>query len=275
MKISNLDTKKYKRFFAFGCSVTNYKWLTWADIIGNQIEVYENWAEQGAGNYFIFNSFIEADTRHNFNEDDLIIIFWSTKEREDRYHNNQWTHAPVQNQKKIYGNKWFKEFSLDYRSYLIRDLSYMKSVQTMLKHKKCDWANFCWNEFFNSETLRTTYKISNDKTSMIRMWKEECQKIYNGNEIPNFIDDQDVIKLYQDVFVNIDAVYKWFRDENIDTRIVPDNDIHPTPKEALEFLDWVWPNNNINNETRKYVEQWELKIFEDYKRPERSQIIRL
>jgi hypothetical protein len=275
MKISNLDTKKYKRFFAFGCSFTNYIWLTWADIIGKEIEIYENWAEQSSGNYFIFNSFIEADARYDFNENDLVIIFWTTKEREDRYHNNQWIHATTQSQKKIYGNKWFKKFSLDYRSYLIRDLSYMKSVQTILKHKKCDWANFCWNEFVNSETLRTTFKTSKDKTSMIQLWKKNCKEIYNGGEIPAFIDDRDVIKLYQDVFINIDAVYKWFKDENIDTRVVPNNDTHPTPMEALEFLDWVWPNNNISVETREYVKQWEIKIFENHERPDRLEIIRL
>ena len=56
MRIQSLDPKKYKRFFAFGCSFTNYYWPTWADIIGQDSNFYENWAQPGAGNHFIFNS---------------------------------------------------------------------------------------------------------------------------------------------------------------------------------------------------------------------------
>ena len=43
MQIQYLDKKKYKRFFAFGCSYTEYFWPTWPDIIGQEIPYYENW----------------------------------------------------------------------------------------------------------------------------------------------------------------------------------------------------------------------------------------
>lgn len=275
MKITNLDPKKYKRFFAFGCSFTNYKWLTWADIIGHDIEVYENWAAQGAGNHFIFNSVIEADARHNFTKDDLVIIFWSTKEREDRYHNNAWLNDTNVSQEKTYGKAWAKKFMLDFRGFLIRDLAYMKAIQTILINKDCDWANFSWYEFFNSEVLRKPFNESKNKEPLLTVWREKSQQVYQGNNIADIFDDSDVIKIYQDVFTNIDAVYKWFQVSQITNRSVPDNDNHPSPLEALKFLDWVWPNNTISDSTRKHVEYCESMLFGEFAPPVRLKVIRL
>lgn len=259
MKINNLNPEKYMRFFAFGCSFTNYKWLTWADIIGNDIAVYENWAQPSAGNHFIFNSFIEADTRYNFTKDDLIIIFWSTKEREDRYLNNQWIHDTAATIQDTYGTDWVKEFYLDSRSYLIRDLAYMKATQSLLESKECDWANLSWYEFFNNSTLREKFENTNNKDLLLTEWRDKSKQVYKTNTVPDFFDDQDVIKLYQDVFNNIDGVYKWFDAEYIKNRTAPDDDVHPTPREALMFLDWVWPNNTISDNSRQYAKEWNFK----------------
>jgi len=253
MKITNLDPSKYKRFFAFGCSWTNYKWPTWADIIGKDIELYENWGEPGAGNHFIFNSVIEADTRHNFTDTDLVIIFWSTKEREDRYLNNKWSHATASSVEEQYGKEWISKFYLDMRSFLIRDLAYIKASQTILGTKNCDWANLTWNEFFNNSSLRNTKGIYTE--NLEKLWRENCREVYKGNNIPNFFDDQDVIKLYQNVFTNISGVYRWFEMECLTTKHQM-NDGHPTPAEALQFLDWVWPNNTISNTAREYANDW-------------------
>ena len=258
MKINNLDVTKYKRFFAFGCSFTNYKWPTWADIIGKDIETYHNWGHQGAGNHFIFNSVVECDARYNFTQGDLIIIFWSTKEREDRYLNNKWTHANAHSVEQEYSKEWINKWFFDTRSQLIRDLAFIKSTQTILKSKNCDWANLSWNEFFNNSKMRDRFNTSSDKESLITLWRQNCKEVYNGNGIPDFFDDQDVIKIYQDVFTNISNVYRWFDEEQqINTTKRLDN--HPTPSEALLFLDWLWPNNTISESARQYATQWDFK----------------
>lgn len=263
----NLDPKKYKRFFAFGCSFTNYKWPTWADIIGQDIEFYQNWAMPGAGNHFIFNSVIEADARYHYNKDDLVIIFWSTKEREDRYHNNVWLNDNNTTQEKTYGKDWVIRFGVDFRGFLIRDMAYMKAIQDILKHKECDWVNLSWHELFNSSELRQNYS---DKESLLKLWREKSKEVYLGGNIADFFDDRDVIELYQDVFTNIDAMYKWFEVECIKTRSAPDNDLHPTPMEALQFLDWLWPNNTLSENARKYAMTWDYS-----NKPQRPKITRL
>lgn len=257
MKITNLDPKKYKRFFAFGCSNTSYNWLTWADIIGNDIEFYENWAAQGAGNYFIFNSVIEADARYNFNKDDLVIVSWSTKEREDRYRNNAWLHDTPVTVEKTYGKEWVKKFALDFRGYLIRDLSFIKAIQTILINKDCDWANLSWNELIGDSKMQGVVNSSSDKESLLKLWREACEEVYNGNQIRDFFEHKDVIKVYQDVFTNISGVYRWFESDCIVNQVATRSDGHARPLEALAFLDWVWPNNTISDNTRKYVEYCE------------------
>ena len=78
------------RLFTFGCSFTQYMWPTWADILSKNFNFYENWALAGAGNLYIFNSIIEAHKRHQFKNDDTIIIMWSGLTRIDYYKNNSW-----------------------------------------------------------------------------------------------------------------------------------------------------------------------------------------
>jgi hypothetical protein len=256
MKISNLDTKKYNRFFAFGCSFTNYKWATWADIIGKDIEHYENWAEPGAGNHFIFNSIIEADARHNFTQGDLVIVFWTHTEREDRYLNGKWIHGNSSNIEKMYGKEWVSKYYFDSRNYLIRDLAYIKASQNIIKAKSADWAHLSWGDFIDSTQMKIDYDKALDKELFVRNWRNECRDIYAGNNIKDYIDNNDVLQLYQSVLADITSVYKWFR-----TECIPDcmyrEDLHPLPNEALMFIDWVWPDNTLSDTARQYANEWE------------------
>lgn len=75
----------YKRLFTFGCSFTNYVWPTWADIIAydQQIE-FHNKGKGGAGNTFIASSILESDLKYKFTDTDLILVNWTTWQREDR-----------------------------------------------------------------------------------------------------------------------------------------------------------------------------------------------
>ena len=78
-----------KRFFAFGCSFTQYSWITWADIISLKLsnEGYEcyNFGNSGTGNQAIHSSLVTANSIYNFTDDDIIMVMWSSWNREDRY----------------------------------------------------------------------------------------------------------------------------------------------------------------------------------------------
>lgn len=77
---------KYDRIFIFGCSWTNYKWPTWADIIRYSTDTpVENWGLEGIGNVAILHRMVECDLKNKFTDRDLILVQWSTWTREDRY----------------------------------------------------------------------------------------------------------------------------------------------------------------------------------------------
>lgn len=77
-----------KRFFAFGCSCTSFWWLTWADCISVYLNSmgYEcyNFGRSGAGNKYILHSLIAADLKYKFTDNDIIMVMWTSWQREDR-----------------------------------------------------------------------------------------------------------------------------------------------------------------------------------------------
>lgn len=70
-----MSYKNYQRLFAFGCSITSYNWLTWADIIGVNFPKYYNYGLAGCSNTFIMNRFFEVNKKHKFDKNtDLVMI---------------------------------------------------------------------------------------------------------------------------------------------------------------------------------------------------------
>lgn len=151
MKIDKtLNLKKYKRFFAFGCSFTNYAWPTWADFIGRNVGEYYNFGNSGSGNMAIFQQFIQANKKYNFTKDDLVIIMWSNTTREDRYIDGCW--RGVGNLETQGENPYMvKDFVIDYRGMFMRDIGYISAVKTILDKLLCDWdflqmVNISWHD---------------------------------------------------------------------------------------------------------------------------------
>lgn len=163
MIVESIDVTKYKRFFAFGDSFTNYYWHTWADIIGSEIPVYQNWGLKGSGNHYIFNSIIECNQRHKFTEGDLVIVMWTGCTREDRYVNGQWLTAATAYREVMYGKEWVEKFGSDIRGLLIRDFAYIKAGQTILQCSNADYAQLCSIPLYHVDDVSTLYKdVLND-----------------------------------------------------------------------------------------------------------------
>jgi hypothetical protein len=63
------------RCFAFGCSLTQYSYATWADYIGANFDEYYNYGRSGSSNTFMMNRVIEVDDKFNFNpETDYVLV---------------------------------------------------------------------------------------------------------------------------------------------------------------------------------------------------------
>lgn len=168
----NIDFKKYKRFFAFGCSFTGYIWPTWADVLSKEMPHSEfyNMGHCGSGNLLITARLTEANARFKFDQDDLVIVMWTTFCREDRYFHNNW-HAPGNIfTQGLYDEKFVEKFA-DPKGYLIRDLALITSATGFLKSLSCDSItlssvpfNYQNEETENVNNILSLYKTTVDST---------------------------------------------------------------------------------------------------------------
>ena len=220
MKLTaNLDPKKYKRFFAFGCSMTDYYWSTWADIIGAHVPEYYNWGRSGQGNVFIALSIVEAHKRFTFGPGDLVIPMWSSSTREDRYFNNSWHGGGNIYTNKAYTNAQQKAFiqTADPRFYLIRDLGMISYAATLLETTAADW----------------------DFLSMIRPGELEWgqDKIEHTDVEYHHADTYQLLKpsLYDTI---AQRTWQTFTNES--------GDNHPLPLRHLEYLRTIYKQVQVN-----------------------------
>lgn len=229
---------QYKRFFAFGCSLTKYNWPTWADIISQEVPEYYNYAKSGGGNLFISNSIVEANLTHKFTENDLVIVMWSSVTREDRYKNNTWeTPGNIFTQGDIdmsFVSKWADE-----RFYLIRDLALIEQTSVYLNQLPCD----------------------SDMLKMVDFEETKIEDNIKGNHV------EDILKLYEPTMQKVkpaivDVVYNglWpklpMRGWNGSGQTI---DYHPTPLGHLKYLQSFY---TVTDKMKKYAQEYDEKVLE-------------
>lgn len=141
--IPRLTERAPKRVFTFGCSFTHFSWPTWADIVAHDMGVpFYNYGKEGAGNLYIHNHVMQADAALNFNQDDLVMICWSSVNREDRWCRKfGWLTPGNVFNTTIYGEKWLSEFADPY-GYAIRDYALLKSTVEFLRSRGCQFHMF-------------------------------------------------------------------------------------------------------------------------------------
>lgn len=233
-----MDLKKYKRAFLFGCSFTCYKWPTWADIICHEVEATcYNYGHAAAGNQYIFSKIVEANITHSFNQDDLIMIMWSSIDREDRYIDSAWKlSGTVYNSLgNFYDDNYIKKY-VDPRGFLIRDLTLITAASQMLKGL----------DYYFFSMVPLTYGTEN-----FGYYDPE-------NDVEEFFKDTlDKIKpsFFEAVFNNTWGEHGSILVKNHDGSTF--EDIHPTPKHHLQYLNTVLPELQISQETVELVKSRE------------------
>ena len=251
MRIQNLNPQKYKRFFAFGCSFTNYKWPTWSDIIGSHVPYYRNWGKQGGGNHYIFNSIVEANQQYQFNKDDLVMVMWSSIYREDRYSGTGWQNDTSLSQEETYGKSWVKKYGTDTRGFMIRDFAMIRAAQILLKSTECDWSHLnifpLVNIDHNIAGSFEDIKEEEGRAYHIEIYNQMCAT----GEVNPYLEQQDILKTYKDIFLDFEP--------HIDFNVASKSDVHPSPKEALVFLQKTYPNNSLSGE-------WDVPVSRSFSR---------
>ena len=227
-----MKIQDYNRFFAFGDSFTNYYWPTWADILGREAREYYNYGNVGIGNNLIFHRFIETLIKHKFNKDDLIIIYWTTHWREDRYI-DRWhclktekTAFGIHDQafeKKI-AEPFFKNFVSE-RGRLLSDFTQITAVKQILDSIGCRY------EFLSMAPFDGDKELTNFFSETMSKFKPDClTSIYNGKW-------------------DVEAVCTW-------KKWVWD-DYHPSVIKHLEYLKLCFPELILSKETLEFVDEWQ------------------
>lgn len=195
------------RLFTFGCSFTNYRWSTWADILGVHYDEYQNWGQSGAGNHYIFNSVMEADQRHCFGPNDTVIVCWTSVNREDRYTDRWQTLGNI-----YYTDIYTKEYkqTITNRGCFIRDAAFIKATKLLLETRQVvDW------KFLSIHSMKAAQDL----------WKSDPS-------------DSEVYDLYSNV---LECIGPSFRETLFPEHWPNREDPHPTPAEHLLYLDKVMP----------------------------------
>lgn len=213
------------RLFTFGCSFTSFFWPTWADILGQEADYFENWGIPGGGNEYIFNSVNECLLRNKLTSNDTVIIMWTNIWREDRYIQGEWV-TP--------GNIYHSNNQIiNDRGYLIRDLAFINSTKEMLENRNIKYIFLAMVPIDNS-----------DQYSVVKL-----------------IDCDDVLALYKDTIEEIrPSVYEKIFNFDWHSRQKDREDMHPIPSEYLEYLDLIVPEYKISNKTRQWIKAVDAEI---------------
>lgn len=230
------------RLFTFGCSFTNYRWSTWADCLAPEFGSFENWAQSGAGNHYIFNSVMEADQRHNFTTGDTVIVCWTNAMREDRY-TDRWQTLGNVTTCSVYNESYVRD-AVTERGCLIRDLAMIKATQVLLKQKR----NVRW-QFLSMCPIGNLQQFDDSASQ-----------------------HQDVLDLYQNVLNNIMPSY---RETVFQSGWRSSGDPHPSPAEHLAYLDVVLPGWVTKSETRVKMHEESINLNKDPRRSGMARVKRL
>lgn len=237
-----IDLKKYKRFFAFGCSMTSYGWPTWADIIAQEISESYNYAQSGGGNLFIACQVTEASLRHKFTDTDLVMIMWSSVAREDRYLKGNWLTPGNIYTQGYYDDKFVKTFS-DELGYLLRDINLITLTNSLLKNSSSDYYMLNMSPL----TVNLTDLTSINKFNTIKeIYKDTFDSI-----LPDIL--------------TLELKGTWPQ-HPITKEGHQSADYHPSPIQHFNYLNKLFPEIQWSEQTLNYVEteQTRMESFRDF-----------
>lgn len=251
--MKNLEFKKYNRFFAFGCSFTEYYWPTWANIIAKEIPDHYIYAQVGAGNFYIFQALMEAIVRHDIGKNDLVMIMFSNVTREDRYTKDRGWITPgnlyFQNE---YDESFLRKY-LCHKGYLMRDLNLVSGCVHTLDKIGCDYELMSMVPF-DSES--SDGKRINDAVDVINFYSKIIKKVKPSVLETVFFNDWNSRSNR--------PKYKVAWQKNIYV------DNHPTPLEYLSYLKTIYPTIKFSKTTEDFVNEFESIIMADDYTPEIS-----
>jgi hypothetical protein len=241
--MNDIDFSKYKRFFAFGCSFTDYSYPTWADIVSVEMPhaEYYNLGTSGSGNLLISNRIAQANCKFKFCETDLVMVMWSSAYREDRYVEDTWLSAGnIYTQAHAYDKNFVNNYC-DPEGFMIRDMAILELTNGYLKGLPCNSYQFIISSLIAESGPRMNEAV-NEQASF---FMNKLRSIY-PNTLSNIISPavMETLTITQ---------RKW---------VGMNNDIyiesHPDPAQYYNFLQHI--NLPLTDLSRAYVDDAMQKL---------------
>lgn len=219
--------------------MTSYYWPTWADIIAQEIPESYNYGQAGGGNLFIASQVAEANVRFKFNEDDLVIVMWSSISREDRYRHGAWiTPGNIYTQGFI-DEKFVKEWA-DSRGYLVRDLAIITMCKGLL------------------DSINTNYHMLNMAPFVDIQFNDPKRSFDDGADVLNFYTS--TIESLKPDLLTVACNGTWPQHPIRHNGGGQTADYHPSTDMYYRYLNEVFRGTQFKSETLEFIKYHELKI---------------
>lgn len=253
------------RLFTFGCSLTNYHYPTWADIIATNFDEFQNWGRKGGGNNFILNSLIECHQRNTLGPADTVIILWSGISRIDYYQINEWSHLH---------NRYFdlKRRDVPFScpdGYQLLSMAWVIAAINFLESRKVKWKMFHWQELDTDTKIYTLYKDAlqplmyapfeeNDQPYQLSQQSSvHAEDLYQRLAGPDWPDLASILdgsykskKLLPGIHDEcVEFLNHMSRDNRILAKSFEEIDHHPSPLKHLAWVNQYCPEYTISGKT--------------------------
>jgi len=277
------------RLFTFGCSFTSYNWPTWADILAQEYDQYQNWGRPGAGNHFIFYSLVEAIKRYRITHNDTVMIMWTSVGREDRYIKGKWA-TP--------GSIWHSDYTQDYiekyadpTGYLLTNVTIIDAAKSLLDNIGCQYKMFKVIPFtaIDDSPFKITFKLDQEEKEIRNLYQDTFNVIrpsvhkiiFNNNwNSRNHIYlkgiEQKTINdlkisynncsgpdwpTFQEFLTgrDIEPGYEFLINVRNKLKNKQRIDAHPTPLEHAEYLEKV--GITLSSKQKEYAANWDNNLL--------------
>lgn len=224
------------RLFTFGCSYTGYHFPTWANYFGLAFDRHIQYGRSGAGNRYIFNSFIHALHKYNISSNDYVSISWTSFLREDRIFNkdDSWNVTGNIYSQHVYPDEWVDNYFNPIQN-IVEFLGYIKSLLAFQKALGFKLLMFNMSEYKIPGLFGEPSYVPDDKLKQHIKYTEELglQDLINSIEELNFLPSihSTVTKVDSNpvrYFINDNKIYI---------------DLHPTSTTQLKYVRTIIQKN--------------------------------
>lgn len=267
------------RLFTFGCSLTNYHYPTWADILSKNYTEFQNWGRPGAGNNFILNSLVECHLRNKLTADDTVIVLWSGLSRIDYFQINEWSHL----HHRYYD---LKNKELPYScpdGYQLLSFGWMTSAVSFLKNIGTQWKMLHWQDLDKDTQVYQLYSQHLDAVTYApfelndQPYKLSSHSLMHAEDLyqrlagPDWPALNDIINGVFKTQALPDSIKQecedFLTDMEKDKRIVGKNfneiDLHPSPLKHLSWIRRYFPHAPVTADTVAWLTDIDQRLLSE------------